>query len=194
MKNASTAASYWYGGIWLPMALPNRKPSAYRSTAPAELVENSKPAAFSLVVSMPLPYRSRFSSSPGRSSRPSRISGAAAWRVRKGEIGNRQTPSDLGHLAHRDLAVAGDVVGAGDAVEDDGLHATDDVLLGNELDQGIEAGDARHHAPGEIPADRRVDLFAEHVGEPEEGDGHVGVLVGEIPHVALDLGERALEA
>jgi hypothetical protein len=93
-----------------------------------------------------------------------------------------------------ELARPGHVEHSGDAVLGHVLERPDHVVLLDELDQRVEAGDARQQAPSQVVADRGDDVGPQHVAEPEDRDRQVGVVLGEVLHQRLDLDERALEA
>ena len=71
--------------------------------------------------------------------------------------------------------------------------APDDVVLVHELEARVEAEDRRHERQLERLGERRDDVGAEHVGEPQQRHGHVRVVLGEVAHVALDLEQAALD-
>ena len=77
----------------------------------------------------------------------------------------------------------------GSAVAGDELDGADDVVLLDELHERVEAEDRRAERPGEVLGDRGDDVGAEHVGEAEEGDDDVGVVVGEVVDERLGLDE-----
>ncbi len=68
-----------------------------------------------------------------------------------------------------------------------------DVLLADELQQGVVAEEGRAEPTGQVPRQRRVEVRSEHIGEPQDRDGHLGVVPGEVPHQGLGLDEGALE-
>jgi hypothetical protein len=74
-------------------------------------------------------------------------------------------------------------------VAGDELDGADDVVLLDELEERVEAEDRRAEGSGQVLGDRGDDVGAEHVGEAEDGDDDVGVLVGEVVHERLGLDE-----
>ena len=58
----------------------------------------------------------------------------------------------------------------------------------------VEAEDLGDDRPPQRERERRVEIVAEHVGEAEQGDGHVGAVVGEVAEECLDLEEGALDS
>ena len=75
----------------------------------------------------------------------------------------------------------------------DVLEGTDDVVLLDELDQRVEADDGRQDPLPQVVADGRDDVGAQNVGEPEQADRQVRVVVGEVPDDRLHLDEGPLE-
>ena len=133
-------------------------------------------------------------SSGGRSTTPSRRSGAAARPVPNGGSGHGALAADAAHLAPRQQPVAGDVVDAGQAwCSSDEQDRADDVVLVHELEAGVEPEHRRHERQRSALRQRRDDVGAEHVGEPQQRDVDVRVVLGEVADVALDLEQAALD-
>ena len=108
---------------------------------------------------------------------------------RTGGSGRSRVPTDRRDLAPRQPAVAGDVEDAGEPVAGDELDGADDVVLFDELDERVEAEDRRAKRPGQVLGERGDDVGAEHVGEAEDGDDDVGVVVGEVADERFGLDE-----
>jgi hypothetical protein len=102
-------------------------------------------------------------------------------------------PADGGHLAPGDDPVAGDVEHPAHVVVERERHGSHHVVLVDELEAGVEAGDLGHHRELQRPADGGDQLVAEHLAEPQHAQVDVGVVGGEVAHVALDLVEGPLD-
>ena len=73
------------------------------------------------------------------------------------------------------------------------IERADDVVLVHELQARVEAEDLGHDRQPQRQRERRVDVVAEHVREPQQRDVDVRVVVGEVAHEGLDLEQRALD-
>ena len=106
---------------------------------------------------------------------------------------NPALADDRAHLAPRQHAVGADVVDARDVVVDRVHQRVDDVVFVDELQPGIEAEDLGHDRAAERGRERRVDVDTQHVGEAQQADVDVRVVVGEVADERLDLEQRSLD-
>ena len=97
------------------------------------------------------------------------------------------------HFAPGQAPGTGDVENAGDAVLSGVLEGPDNIVLFDELDEWVEAGDARQDLLTQVMANRGHDVGPEHVGEAEHGDGQLGIVFGEVADEGLDLEKGPLE-
>ncbi len=108
-----------------------------------------------------------------------------------GEAGQRQgrAAQAAQGLREHQHPVAGDVEGAGDLVGHGVLEDGEEVVLVQQLQPRVVAGDRGHHGQAQVGGQRALDVGTHHVGAAQQGDPHVAAATGEAAHVGLDLGD-----
>ena len=193
-KKVSTSRWYSYVGFVSPTAPASRSPCANASTVPALVYSVREAGALEAAVV----DRAAVAQQHQRLGRevPAAEDAASAPRpsaVSTGGSASAAPAEDRAHLAPRQVAVAGDVVDAGDVVRGRVHQRADDVVLVHELHARIEAEDLGDDPASQRVRERGVDVVAEHVREAQQRDGDVRVVVGEVAEERLDLEQRPFD-